>query len=129
MNHRPLSPHLSIYRLAYTMVLSILHRITGVALAIGLVVLALWLMSTANGPDSYERFLSWAASPLFRILIAGWLVAFLYHFTNGIRHLFWDAGVGLERAQARSSARHVITIVAVASVVLIYVFFFRSSAT
>jgi succinate dehydrogenase / fumarate reductase, cytochrome b subunit len=128
MNRRPLSPHLGIYRFAYTMALSILHRATGVALAVGAIVLVLWLVAAANGPDAYARFRDWAGSPVFRVLLAAWLVAFVYHFANGIRHLFWDAGKGLERAQARRSATVVVVLVALVSALLVYGFFLRGQA-
>jgi succinate dehydrogenase / fumarate reductase, cytochrome b subunit len=127
MARRPLSPHLTIYRFAYTMSLSILHRITGIGLAAGLVVLALWLTAVAQGEDAYQRFTDGRAAPLLRVLLGLWLVAFLYHFANGIRHLAWDAGFGLERAQARRSARVVIVAVSVAAALLLWAFFFRSA--
>jgi len=101
---RPLSPHLGVYRFAYTMATSILHRMTGVFLAIGLAALACWLMAAANGAESYAAVVAAYSHWLFRLLLLGWLVSFLYHFANGIRHLLWDAGIGLEKAQARRSA-------------------------
>ncbi len=127
MARRPLSPHLTIYRFAYTMSLSILHRITGIGLAAGLVVLALWLTAVAQGEAAYQRFTDGPAAPLLRVLLGLWLVAFLYHFANGIRHLAWDAGFGLERVQARRSARVVIIAVSVAAALLLWAFFFRST--
>lgn len=123
MANRPLSPHLTIYRFAYTMALSILHRITGVALSAGLIVLALWLASLAGGAEAYDNYLQFAASWPFKVLLGLWLVAFVYHFCNGIRHLFWDAGKGLERVQARRSARLVLVAVAVVSALLLFVLF------
>jgi len=128
MANRPLSPHLTIYRFAYTMALSILHRITGIALAAGLVLLVLWLMALAGGPGTYAGFQQFAAGWLFSVLLALWLVAFLYHLANGIRHLFWDAGIGMERAQARRSALVVIVAVTVVAVVLLYVLFGKVAA-
>lgn len=128
MAHRPLSPHLTIYRFAYTMALSILHRITGVALALGLVVLVLWLAALAGGPDCYACFLQVADSWPFKLLLALWVVAFVYHFSNGIRHLFWDAGKGLERTQARRSAGIVLVVVAVVSLLLLLVLFGKGAA-
>ncbi len=127
MARRPLSPHLTIYRFAYTMSLSILHRITGIGLAAGLVVLALWLTAVAQGEAAYQRFTDGPAALLLRVLLGLWLVAFLYHFANGIRHLAWDAGFGLERVQARRSARVVIIAVSVAAALLLWAFFFRST--
>ena len=128
MAHRPLSPHLGIFRFAYTMALSILHRLTGIALATGLVVLVCWLMALAGGPDSYAAFQGFAGHMAFQILLALWLVAFLYHFANGIRHLFWDAGIGMERAQARRSALIVVVLVVLMSALLLYLLFTKASA-
>jgi succinate dehydrogenase / fumarate reductase cytochrome b subunit len=125
MAHRPLSPHLTIYRFAYTMALSIAHRITGVALSFGLFVLVLWLAALAGGEDFYGWFLKLAGSWVFKVLLALWLVAFVYHFFSGARHLFWDAGIGLERAQARRSATLVIVTVATVSLLLLYILFGR----
>ncbi len=128
MAHRPLSPHLSIYRFAYTMALSILHRITGVALAAGLIVLATWLMALAGGADAYASFQRFSGSWVFAVLIALWVVAFVFHFCNGIRHLFWDAGMGLERAQARRSALLVVVLVTLLSLLLLYALFGKVGA-
>lgn len=125
MASRPLSPHLSIYRLGYTMTLSILHRITGVALTFGLFVLCAWLVALAWGEPAYAWMTTGAAGVLLRVALALWLVAFLYHLANGLRHLLWDLGVGLERHQARRSAWVVIACVVLASTFLLFAFFFR----
>lgn len=123
MASRPLSPHLSIYRFAYTMALSIAHRITGLALSIGLLLLVAWLFAMAGGAaahDAFARFLgSWPA----KVLIALFVVAFCYHLANGVRHLVWDTGRGLERHQARASARLVVVFTVLSSALLIYLFF------
>jgi succinate dehydrogenase / fumarate reductase cytochrome b subunit len=108
MSARPLSPHLSVYRFMYTMALSILHRITGLLLSLGLLVLIYWLMSASLGELSYGSAVTVLSAPLFRILLLGWLAAYAYHFCNGIRHLLWDVGVGFEKKQARASAWIVI---------------------
>ena len=105
MHDRPLSPHLGIYRFMYTMTLSILHRISGVWMALGLVALVAWLCSAAAGESEYARTSAVLGSALGKILLLSWLAAFCYHFVNGLRHLAWDAGVGLEKRSARSSAR------------------------
>ena len=105
---RPLSPHLSIYRWPITMTLSILHRVTGVAMSLGLVVLATWLVSVAAGPADYERFATLMASLVGRLLLIGRSFAFFLHFANGVRHLFWDAGHGFEKSQANASAWFVL---------------------
>jgi succinate dehydrogenase / fumarate reductase cytochrome b subunit len=124
---RPLSPHLWIYRFSYTMSLSILHRFTGMALSAGFVLLGIWLTLLSLGEAAYLRLTSGTPGVLLRIGLALWLVAFMYHLANGVRHLFWDAGMGLERAQARRSAKIVLLSVAVTSLVLLYAFFLRAT--
>ena len=93
---RPLSPHLQIYRPQLTSVLSILHRLTGVALALGTLVIAWWLIAAATGPGAYAGVAAVTASWIGRLLLFGWTFALFYHLCNGIRHLFWDAGRCLE---------------------------------
>jgi len=93
---RPLSPHLQVYRPQITSVLSILHRITGAALAAGTLLLVYWLAAIAGGPDTYDAAQSVVGSIIGRTLLFGWSWALFYHLANGIRHLFWDAGVGFE---------------------------------
>lgn len=108
MRARPLSPHLGVYRFMYTMALSITHRITGAALSLGLLVLVWWLMAIAAGEEAYRDVARLLAHGFGRLLLAGWLAAFAWHLCTGIRHLVWDTGRGLERAQARASARLVV---------------------
>ena len=108
MSQRPLSPHLGVYKFMYTMSLSILHRITGCAATVGLLVFVWWLMALASGPDSYASAMQALSSPIAKLLLVGFTFSFVYHFCNGIRHLVWDTGRGLERAQARRSGALVI---------------------
>jgi succinate dehydrogenase / fumarate reductase cytochrome b subunit len=96
---------------------------------VGLIVLVWWFVAIAQGVDAYTRFTAFTGSGAFRVLLAAWLVAFLYHLANGIRHLCWDAGKGLERAQARRSAAVVVVAVTLAALVLLYAFFLRGSAS
>ncbi|MGM0559885.1 MAG: succinate dehydrogenase, cytochrome b556 subunit [Pseudomonadota bacterium] len=95
-DHRPLSPHLQVYKPQLTSVMSILHRITGVALAVGTLLLIYWLAAAAGGPERYAAAQGFMASPIGLLLLFGWTLAFFYHLSNGIRHLFWDAGYGFE---------------------------------
>ena len=110
MSHhsRPLSPHLSIYRWPITMTLSILHRATGIGLSVGFVLLAAWLFDAAVGLASYNGLLTLLQSPLGKIMLIAWSFAFFFHFCNGLRHFFWDAGVGFEIRQANASAWFVL---------------------
>jgi succinate dehydrogenase / fumarate reductase cytochrome b subunit len=100
---RPTSPHTEIYRWQIGNTLSILHRVTGAALALGLIALSYWLVSLAGGPDSYISAARFFAGPMGLIVLLGWTFAFLFHLLNGIRHLFWDAGRGFERTQRQLS--------------------------
>ena len=93
---RPLSPHLQIYRWQLTSVLSILHRASGVALTLGAILLVWWLVAAAEGPDSYAAVQRCLGSWVGRILLFGWSVALFYHLCNGLRHLWWDTGRGLD---------------------------------
>jgi len=120
MNQRPLSPHLGVYKFTYTMTLSILHRITGVASSVGFLVFAWWLMALASGPNSYETAMRYLSSPLGKLLLAGFTFSFVYHFCNGIRHMVWDTGRGLERAQARRSGWFVIVAALLLTALLIW---------
>ncbi len=122
-NDRPLSPHLSIYRWPITMASSILHRATGVGLAVGFIVYVAWLFDAASGPDAYSTFLGAMESTVGCVLLIGWSYAFFYHLANGIRHLVWDTGRGLEKEQATASAWFVI----VASIVLTAAFWWVAS--
>lgn len=92
---RPLSPFL-IYRWKITNTLSILHRITGLYLSLGMLVLVWWLLALASGPEAYAGALEILASGWFRLFVFGWVFCFFYHLGNGIRHLVWDAGIGFE---------------------------------
>ena len=93
---RPLSPHLQVYRPQLTMVLSITHRMTGVALAFGTLLLVYWLVAVASGAAAYDTAQGLIGSVLGRLLLFGWSVALFYHLCNGIRHLIWDAGYLLD---------------------------------
>src|SRR5579871_6009078 len=93
---RPLSPHLGVYRWQITMTMSILHRATGVALAVGSLALIYWLVAAAMGPDAYADAQALFATGLGQFLLWGWTFSLFYHLCNGIRHLAWDAGWGFE---------------------------------
>jgi succinate dehydrogenase / fumarate reductase cytochrome b subunit len=96
MQNRPLSPHLQVYRPQITSVLSILHRITGVALAVGSLLLVYWILAAAVGPEPFATAQSLVGSFIGRLLLFGWTFSLFFHLANGIRHLFWDIGHGFE---------------------------------
>lgn len=105
---RPLSPHLSIYRWPITMTLSILHRITGVAMSVGFVVLVLWLSYLDAGPETYQYYRLAFSSVVGQLILVGFSFAFFLHLGNGIRHLVWDTGRGLGKRESRVSAWFVL---------------------
>lgn len=93
-SNRPLSPHLQVYRWQITMSLSILHRVTGVGLGIGTLLIAWWLIAAAAGPEAFATAQGFMGSFFGRLILFGFTAALFYHLCNGIRHLAWDAGYG-----------------------------------
>ncbi len=111
---RPLSPHLQVYRPQITSILSIIHRLTGVALAAGALLLTYWLAAGVYGPDAFARAQDFMASIPGQFLLLGWTFSLFFHLCNGVRHLFWDAGRGYELPTVRASG----IIVMIASVIM-----------
>ncbi|MGC1694576.1 MAG: succinate dehydrogenase, cytochrome b556 subunit [Pseudolabrys sp.] len=102
---RPISPHLQIYKPMLTMMMSIVHRITGAALYFGMLLIAWWLIAAASGPNAYGNFEWFMGSLIGRLMLFGYTWALLHHMLGGIRHLIWDTGHGLEPAE-----REILTI-------------------
>jgi succinate dehydrogenase / fumarate reductase, cytochrome b subunit len=94
--NRPISPHLQIYKPQLTSMLSITHRLTGMGLAFGSLALVYFLVSLMNGPESYEAAIHFFRSWMGLVLLFGCTLGVSFHILNGIRHLFWDAGFGLD---------------------------------
>ncbi|WP_293387746.1 succinate dehydrogenase, cytochrome b556 subunit [Phenylobacterium sp. RIFCSPHIGHO2_01_FULL_69_31] len=99
-----MSPHLQVWRWHVTMLTSILHRVTGVGLYLGGLIAAAWAVSLAAGPEAYETFKAVLGSPLGKFVMFGMTLSVFYHLGNGIRHLVWDFGYGLDIKSANSSA-------------------------
>lgn len=119
---RPLSPHLQVYKWQVQMTSSILHRATGIALAVGSFVVVCGLLHLAAGAESFEHFRGVVAGPVGTVLMVGWTWALFYHLCNGIRHLVQDAGLGYEIPQfVRSSWLSVIGSIVLTALVWIYV--------
>ncbi len=114
---RPLSPHLQVYRLPLVAIMSITHRITGVGLVIGTILLAAWLGSGAYSPEAYAGMSAFLGSWFGYLLLFCWSVALYFHLCNGIRHLFWDIGKGFELVDARRANVIVLAATVVLTVV------------
>jgi succinate dehydrogenase / fumarate reductase cytochrome b subunit len=115
---RPLSPHLQVYKPQITSVLSILHRITGVALAVGSLLMVWWLVAAATSPEAFYSVRDFTVSWFGRLLMFGWTVALLFHLCNGVRHLAWDAGYGFEQGQYKATGLAVLAATAVGTVLV-----------
>jgi succinate dehydrogenase / fumarate reductase cytochrome b subunit len=123
MAERPLSPFITVYRWSYTMTLSILHRVTGVALALALLGLTAWLLSASRGADAYATITPILLSAPGKLLVVLAMAALIFHCLNGLRHLAWDMGWGFERTDARRSAALVVILTLIAAALCLYAMF------
>lgn len=120
---RPLSPHLSIYRLYLSMAMSALHRITGVGLTLGALLVVWWFLAAATSPEYFAFVDGLITSTLGGLVLLGSLAALWYHTCNGVRHLYWDTGNGFDLEQVKKSGQIAIGATAVMTILtLIYAF-------
>lgn len=105
---RPLSPHLQVYDLPMTAKMSISHRISGVLLTIGLILLSVWVIGTGMGEDTYNFLMVFIDTPITKFVFLGWAFVLFYHMGNGFRHMFWDLGIGLNEKAAVKTGTLVI---------------------
>ena len=103
--NRPLSPHLTIYRPQWTSVISILHRVTGVGLALGAMLVVWWFLAAATGPEAFATADGFLTSWLGHLILLGSTWALCFHFLNGIRHLWWDTGRGFDLEKVELSGK------------------------
>ena len=106
--NRPLSPHLSIHKKVLTAVFSIFHRFTGICLSVGAILLSVWIILIALGPDYYSKFQSLSSLIFFKIFLFLWTLTIFYHLYNGIRYLFWSYGKMMELSTVYKSGYAVI---------------------
>jgi succinate dehydrogenase / fumarate reductase cytochrome b subunit len=107
-NKRPLSPHLQVYKIQITSLLSILHRGTGMVLFGGAILCSVWFITLAQGPEAYGAMQGFLLHPVGLIMLFGLSFSFFYHLCNGIRHLLWDAGIGYEMVEVRKTGWTVV---------------------
>lgn len=117
---RPLSPHMQIYGWHLSMVLSIVHRATGIALGFGTLLFVWWLLAAAAGPEAFAQVSGFMGSFLGLLMLFGWTWALIYHFLNGIRHLVWDVGYAMDIDSVYKSGM-IVVIASVAITVLLWI--------
>jgi succinate dehydrogenase / fumarate reductase cytochrome b subunit len=115
---RPLSPHLGVYRFQITMTMSILHRITGVGLGLGTLLMAWWLIALAVGPGAFDMVQDVVDGWFGRLVLLGFTASFAFHFFNGIRHLAWDLGLGFALPTMRASGWTVVALTVIVTVLI-----------
>jgi succinate dehydrogenase / fumarate reductase cytochrome b subunit len=125
---RPMSPHLQVWRWHVTMATSILHRATGMALYFGALVVAAWAIALASGPEVFTRYQAALASLPGQVVLFGLTASLFYHLANGVRHLFWDTGRGLDPKTADMSGWAAIVFGVVATVLIWAIAFLRVGA-
>jgi len=116
MQERPISPHLSIYKVELPMMLSGLHRITGIALSIGSLLLIAWIESAVYSAEAFAALNRYLGSFIGQLMLFGWTFSLIYHSVSGVRHLLWDTGRLLEVKQIHSSSKVVVAITVVLTV-------------
>lgn len=117
---RPLSPHLQVYRWRISMFTSIMHRASGVFLSLGTLVLTWFLIAAASGGDEFAYVTELLAHPVGQLLLFAWTLAFFYHLANGVRHLFWDIGMGFEKKVYKTAGWLILAFAVVMTVVIWY---------
>jgi succinate dehydrogenase / fumarate reductase, cytochrome b subunit len=119
-SNRPLSPHLQVYKPQLTSMLSIVHRATGAALCAGAVLITLGLLALAQGFETWNEFRALCATWCGKTVICAFALALIYHWLNGLRHLGWDAGYGLDIKQTYATGKLLLLLFAILSAVLLY---------
>ena len=118
-NIRPLSPHLSIHKKVLTAVFSIFHRITGIGLSIGAILISIWFLLVSLGPTYFLYFEIISKNILFKIVLILWTVGVFYHLYNGCRKLYWSFGIGMELNQVYISG-YVVLFLTVFSTITVW---------
>ena len=116
IDNRPLSPHLTIHKKVLTAVFSIFHRITGIGLSIGSILMSIWISLLALGPNYFFIFESIAATLIFKIILFLWTMGVFYHLFNGIRYLFWTYGLGMELKTVYTSGYVILGLTFIATI-------------
>ena len=119
IDNRPLSPHLSIHKKVLTAVFSIFHRLTGIFLTLGSILLVLWFLSVSIGENFYNYFQIISSNFIFKVILFFWTLAFFYHLFNGIRYLFWSFSLGMELKTVYLSG-YIIALLTIISTIIVW---------
>ena len=119
IDNRPLSPHLSIHKKVLTAVFSIFHRLTGIFLTLGSILLVLWFLSVSIGENFYNYFQIISSNFIFKAILFFWTLAFFYHLFNGIRYLFWSFSLGMELKTVYLSG-HIIALLTIIATIIVW---------
>ncbi len=120
MKARPLSPHLQVYKPQLTSFTSISHRISGIVLSAAALMITMGLLALSHGPAAFARFMAFADSLLGRVIVAAFVLATVYHWLNGIRHLLWDTGWGLDLKRAYATGWAAVVATPIFSAAILY---------
>ena len=120
IDNRPLSPHLSIHKKVLTAVFSIFHRLTGIFLTIGSLLLVFWFLSISIGENFYNYFQIISSNFIFKVILFFWTLAFFYHLFNGIRYLFWSFSLGMELKTVYLSGYIIALLTIIATIIVWY---------
>ena len=121
ISNRPLSPHISIHKKVLTSAFSILHRITGIGLSAGSVLIAIWVSFIALGPDFFYIFNFLASSLIFKLILFLWTLGIFYHLFNGTRYLFWTYGLGMDLKTVYNSGYLVLFLTLLATILVWFI--------
>ena len=119
IDNRPLSPHLSIHKKVLTAVFSIFHRLTGIFLTLGSLLLVFWFLSISIGENFYNYFQIISSNFIFKIILFFWTLAFFYHLFNGVRYLFWSFSLGMELKTVYLSG-HIIALLTIIATIIVW---------
>ena len=117
---RPLSPHLSIHKKVLTSIFSITHRITGIGLSVGSILISMWFLFLSLGPNYFSYFEMVSKNILFKFILVIWTIGIFYHLFNGCRKLYWSFGIGMELSQVYKSGYAVVCLTLISSLVVWY---------
>ncbi len=119
IDNRPLSPHLSIHKKVLTAVFSIFHRLTGIFLTLGSLLLVFWFLSISIGENFYNYFQIISSNFIFKVILFFWTLALFYHLFNGIRYLFWSFSLGMELKIVYLSG-YIIALLTIISTIIVW---------